>query len=160
MNLLLVFLAVIVLIASEFTAYFWHRFLAHDILYKNPVKQMHDIHHNVIDDQAHGDFLYVLLLLFLLFVTLFYFYIQNYIDIYIFCIIFITSLLSFTYSWIIHSAYHINNHWLNQYQWFRIDKKIHMQHHENSNVNYGITSHFPDIIFDTYQYYKINYLKF
>ena len=58
----------------------------------------------------------------------------------------------FVWNWYVHSAYHIPNHWLNQYDWFVQDKKIHLQHHVDPTVNYGIASHFSDIIFGTYDY--------
>ena len=57
----------------------------------------------------------------------------------------------FVWNWYVHSAYHIQNHWLNNFDWFKLDKKIHLQHHVDPTVNYGIASHFCDIIMGTYE---------
>jgi hypothetical protein len=136
---------------SELGAYFWHRFGAHTHLIP-PVRNMHDIHHEDIKDEAHGDFLYVCLLLFLFLSMLIYFWYSNIINLSILLIIYIPVVTVFVWNWWIHSAYHIENHWLNQYDWFKYDKKLHFQHHENPETNYGIATHFTDEIFSTFDY--------
>ncbi len=56
----------------------------------------------------------------------------------------------FLWNWYIHTAYHIDNHWLNRYEWFRKDKHLHMLHHDNAKINYGVVSHFTDMLMGTY----------
>ncbi len=145
------FIVIIMIYLSEIGGYFWHRFGAHtNLLY--PVKKMHDIHHEDILDEAHGDFLYVCGLLIFLFLFLFYIYYKNYITFPLFLSIYLPVMFVFIWSWYVHSAYHIDDHWLNRYDWFRTDKRIHMRHHKNPETNYGIATHFTDEILETFDY--------
>lgn len=140
---------------AEVGAYFWHRIGAHTEIIDNlgiKVKKTHDIHHTVIDDEAHADFIYVcfLLLFYLTFLLVIYYY--NYIDFTWLLILYLPVLLTLVWNWYVHSAYHIEDHWLNQYNWFQHDKRIHMLHHTNPYTNYGIATHFSDEIFSTICY--------
>ena len=148
-----------VVFASEIAAYFWHRIFAHtDTI--TLVKEMHDVHHNVIDDQAHGDFIYVCGLLVAYFCFLLTLYFYYYINVYMLLTLYIPAVCVFVYNYLIHAAYHIENHWLNNYEWFRQDKRIHFAHHDNPECNYGIATHYSDIIFDTFDYgFPVNRLK-
>jgi len=149
--LIYLFFIIIMFYLSEIGAYFWHRFGAHTNLL-SPVKNMHDIHHNNIKDEAHGDFFYVFLLLLFLFIFLSFLYFYNIMSLKIILIIYLPILIVFVWNWYIHSAYHIENHWLNSYDWFRNDKRIHFQHHKNPEINYGIATHFVDEILETFEY--------
>ena len=135
---------------SEIGGYFWHRF-AHN---ENSliVKTTHDIHHTIIDDQADGDFFYVCILLGLYLLVLIYFYYKAYITLTLLVILYTAVFFPFVWSYYIHAAYHIEDHWLNKYEWFRNDKRIHMQHHLNPEVNYGIATHFTDELLGTFDY--------
>lgn len=135
-------------------AYFWHSYIAHTPTVPG-VHDTHKIHHNAdLTHEAHEDFFWVILILMALGAGLITIWYQGYIPIPIVYITLAYSLLVlvFVWNWYIHSAYHIPNHWLNEYEWFQKDKKMHLQHHVNPWVNYGIASHFSDIIFGTYEY--------
>ena len=49
----------------------------------------------------------------------------------------------------LHKAYHIENHWLSRFAWFRKMLKLHDIHHYQ-NTNYGICFFVMDRIFGTY----------
>ena len=149
-----IFLIISLLILTEVAAYFWHYLGTHRDIIPSvfQVQKTHDTHHTIIDDQAHGDFFYVLFFLIIFGIFLSYLYYQNYITVFQAGIIYAPVFLVFVWNWYIHSAYHIENHWLNNYGWFQEDKRIHFQHHRNPETNYGIASHFSDVIFDTFDY--------
>lgn len=179
---LVLYLLFIVIIAAEFWAYLWHAWGAHTDGIPG-VRPTHKEHHQAdLDHQAHGDFFWVSVLLMIFGLTIYFInyydwpkhlwtkYIDNnfsYItNRYLFIGLFIVVTTVFVWNWWIHAAYHIKDHWLNQYQWFQKDKKIHFQHHVDPKVNYGIASHFSDIIFGTYYeplasevYTKLNYYQ-
>lgn len=148
----LIFMAII--IGSELGAYLWHRFGAHTD-FVPLVHDTHKIHHNAdLGHEAHGDFFWVILILTALGAGLIVAWYTNYLfiqPIYV-MIAYLLLVMVFVWNWYIHSAYHIPNHWLNRFYWFRKDKKMHLQHHVNPLVNYGIASHFSDIVFGTYEY--------
>ena len=51
-----------------------------------------------------------------------------------------------------HSSYHTENHWLNNFEWFRKNKALHYQHHYNPQNNYDIVMpSVIDKIFGTYE---------
>jgi hypothetical protein len=139
------------IILSEFGAYFWHRFGAHTEILP-PVKNTHDIHHTIVEDQAHGDFFYVLVLLVLYFGILLYAYHRLYITWALFFYLYIPVVFTFLSNYFLHYAYHVEDHWLNKYEWFRNDKRIHFQHHKDQSKNFGIVTHFSDHILDTFDY--------
>jgi len=167
---LAIYLVILIILATEFTAYLWHSWGAHTDI----VPGVHDTHreHHVadLDHKAHEDFFWIILLLIIFGFLLFWLYhrgyseyiyrnflrgkIENYNDkmIKFGLILFYLLIVSvFTWNWYIHQAYHTKNHWLNKYDWFKNDKKIHFQHHVDPTVNYGIASHFSDVIFGTYE---------
>ena len=49
----------------------------------------------------------------------------------------------------IHQAYHVSNHWLDRYSWFRSVRAKHWAHHLNLKRNYGIFWFGWDRIFRT-----------
>lgn len=137
----------LVLFFGEIGAYFWHRFIAHSF---GPVGDTHDIHHKIIEDKADGDFLWVLLMLFVFLIFLYLLWVKNILSMKLCLLIYIPLFLLFSWNWYIHRCYHVENHWLNRYHWFVKDKKIHMKHHLQDNKNYGISTHFCDQILDTF----------
>ena len=139
------------IIASEIAGYFWHEIFAHHSIIPF-VRETHQTHHNIIDDQAHGDFFYICFFLSIYFMVLVYLYYKSYITLILLVILFTGVFFPFLWSWYVHSAYHIENHWLNEYEWFRNDKRIHMQHHINPKCNFGIATHFTDEIMGTFDY--------
>jgi len=149
-NLIILFWVLIILILlSEVAGYFWHNLVHND---NAPgVYETHKIHHQAdLTHEAHEDFYWVIVLLILL--GVFLFFVRNYISLYYLIPGYLIVTLVFVWNWYVHSAYHVQNHWLNRYKWFQIDKKIHLQHHVNPWKNYGIASHFSDVIFGTYEY--------
>lgn len=139
------------LVLSEIGAYIWHRFGAHELNILG-AQRVHDIHHTVIDDQAHFDFLYIFFFLIIYLIAVIYLVQKELITFNIGLCLYLPVLLISIYNWFIHSAYHISNHWLNRWEWFRQDKRIHFQHHSNPETNFGIATHFADLILDTFDY--------
>ncbi len=146
------FLIIIFIYLSEIGSFCWHKYGTHEnfIPRELGVQNTHQIHHTVIDDQAHADFFYILFMLIILGFFLWILFSYNFISYQIGLSIYCPVTCVFVWNWYIHSAYHIDNHWLNKYEWFRNDKRIHFQHHANPNVNFGIATHFSDIIMDTF----------
>lgn len=62
-----------------------------------------------------------------------------------------TVLATFVWNWFIHMAYHQPGHWLEQFDWFNYDRQMHLIHHVDPKKNYGISSHFSDWGFGTYE---------
>lgn len=147
--LLIVFIVIFTLFISEIGGYLWHRFGAHTS-FVPPVRETHIEHHiSDLTHDAHEDFYWILLVLSgiaILFLILTYYGLPWYIGATIYTILF----LSYTWTWYIHAAYHTENHWLERYDWFNRDRKLHFQHHQNVHTNYSIATHFPDKIFGTY----------
>ena len=149
--LLFLILFTVIVIGAEFGAYAWHRFAHTDIA--PPVRQTHRTHHLAdLTHEAHEDFYWVILLLLIGLIPIIGIWYYEIVPIVYPIVVYLTVFLVFLWNWYIHSAYHIPNHWLNQYKWFKRDKRIHLQHHINPRSNYGIASHFNDIIFGTYEY--------
>lgn len=51
----------------------------------------------------------------------------------------------------IHECFHIKDHWLNKYRFFRRLKELHWLHHKHPKMNHGILWFFPDRLFGTFQ---------
>ena len=141
-----------ILIGTEVGSYIWHRYAAHspyNII--SGIRKTHQIHYEADwTHEAHEDFQWVILLLFVLglgLIGLWYFMLVD--SVYLITLYSLVVLV-FVWNWYIHSAYHIPNHWLNRYSWFRRDKRRHLQHHIDPSVNYGIATHFTDIIMGSY----------
>ncbi len=58
-------------------------------------------------------------------------------------------ILAYANDWV-HTATHIEGHWLERFEWFVKWRELHLIHHENDAVNIGIFSWFTDKLFGTY----------
>ena len=67
-----------------------------------------------------------------------------------FIIFVITVWLAAYWSYYLHASYHIPNHWLEIFPWFRQNRKKHQLHHLNHNCNYGIFTFWMDSMMGTY----------
>lgn len=143
---------VIIVIAIEVFAYFWHRFGAHSDI----IPGIHDAHrlHHMVDleygHEAHEDFIWTLLMLTLFELGLGFGVSINLIPGKLAIITLVVSIIVFFWNWWIHTAYHKDGHWLNRYHWFRIEKARHYVHHRDPTKNFGIASHFTDKFMDTW----------
>ena len=149
-----IILFIMMIFISELLAYCWHKFGAHEDIIPEmfKVQESHLKHHTIVDDSAYDDFMYILIFLIVYtFLLIYLIKIQMITYLLASCIYFPVLMASF-WNFYIHSAYHSENHWLNEYEWFRNDKRIHFQHHRNPTTNYGISTHFSDVIFDTFDY--------
>ncbi len=149
--LFLLFLSVV--IAAEIGSFCWHNFSAHTDIIPG-IHATHKIHHTSdLSHEAHEDFYYIVVILIIIGLGLIYLWYYNLllIDPNYLAIGYSIFVSVFVWNWYVHSAYHIQNHWLNNFDWFKLDKKIHLQHHVDPTVNYGIASHFCDIIMGTYE---------
>lgn len=160
----LIFLVILAIVfGTEVLAYLWHRYAAHPIPsfplnlvspVTYPIRKTHELHHNGDEThEAHEDFFWVILFLLILGLGIFLVWSYQLSPLPVIYLILGYGLvcLVFIWNWYIHSAYHIRDHWLNRYHWFRKDREIHFQHHADPEVNYGIASHFSDIIGGTYK---------
>jgi phosphatidylglycerophosphate synthase len=152
--LLLIILFIFLIFFSELLAYWWHKWGAHkDIIPQYlGIQETHKKHHTVIGDTAYGDFFYILLFLIVYLFLVIYLLHKNIISSSLALTIYAPVAIVSFYNYFLHSAYHTNNHWLNKYEWFKNDKRIHFQHHRDDHTNYGIVTHFSDIVFDTFDY--------
>ena len=154
-------IAIFMVFLSEVGGYLWHKWAAHTDGVPG-IRESHKIHHMAdLTHEAHEDFFWVILLLIGLGIALSYVYRKKYINLYLLSIIYIPVVLTFTWNWYIHSAYHQKDHWLGSYGWFRNDRRLHFQHHINPRTNYSIASHFMDEMLDTFDYnFPINKLPY
>lgn len=152
-----IFLGIFMIYLSEVGGYIWHKWIAHTDGIPG-IRESHKIHHVAdLSHEAHEDFFWVVLLLISLGISLSYIYLKKCINLLTLFVIYIPVVLSFTWNWYIHSAYHQKDHWLGSYDWFRNDRRIHFQHHVNPRVNYSIATHFMDEIMETFDYgYPVN----
>lgn len=51
----------------------------------------------------------------------------------------------------LHDAFHIEKHWLSRFNWYNKLVILHMQHHNDMSVNYGIFSFFWDKVFRSFK---------
>lgn len=144
---IIIFIGMIVL--GELGAYAWHRWAAHsDIIPVIP--ETHDIHHEIKDDVVLRDYIYILIIMIIIAICLSILNYINILSVTMCTLIYVPLFLVFIGNWYIHWAYHTKNHWLNNYEWFKNYKRIHIQHHINQEVNYGVASHFSDKLFGTF----------
>ncbi len=154
--LLYLLLSMFMIFISEIGGYLWHKWIAHTDGIPG-IRTSHRKHHLAdLNHEADEDFFWVILLLIGLGIVLLIIYFKNYINILTLLIIYTPIVLTFTWNWYIHSAYHQKNHWLESYNWFKNDRRIHFQHHIEPKVNYSISTHFMDEIFDTFDYGLLN----
>lgn len=148
-------LIVSVIILSELAAYFWHRIASHSDLVLSNIHDTHRIHHTSdLKHQANEDFLWIIIgliglyIVFLIGFSLGIFNLPT-------AIIIPTVITSiFACTWYVHSAYHIEDHWLNKYDWFKNNKARHFIHHDLPDKNYGIITQIPDMLFGTFEQFK------
>lgn len=151
-KILWIHFVIFVVVTTEVFAYLWHRFSAHNehIPY---IRESHKIHHETdlnLSHTADEDFIWILIL-FVLFEIIAGLVIKMNIVPGNFVIVgTITSFVVFLWNWYVHKSFHQKDHWLNNYEWFRIEKERHYIHHFDPTKNYGIGSHFTDIIMNTW----------
>lgn len=51
----------------------------------------------------------------------------------------------------LHTSFHVKNHWLERFKYFRYIRKCHDKHHNDMTKNFGITGLLFDKIFKTYK---------
>lgn len=149
--ILSIIIIIIFILLTELGSYIWHRWGMHrDIVpFVFGIQNTHAVHHQ--EYLKHGnDFVYTACLVFLYAIVLAVISYSIGLSLHIYLILYIPVLVVFLWNWYIHHAYHIRGHWLNKYDWFKEDKQIHFQHHNNTEGNYGIASHFTDHILGTF----------
>ena len=149
--ILSIIIIIIFILLTEVGSYIWHRWGMHrDIVpFIFGIQNTHAIHHQ--EYLKHGnDFVYTAIIVFLYAIVLAIFSYAVGISTYVYLLLYVPVLVVFVWNWYIHHAYHIRGHWLNKYDWFRENRKLHFQHHINTEGNYGIASHFSDQILGTF----------
>ena len=149
--LLIILTIIITIFLGEILGYFWHRIGTHkDII--PPVRNTHRTHHehDLTGHEANEDFFWTFILV-STFGGLLTLSVLVGLPLAIALTMFITLALMFVWNWYIHAAYHIPDHYLNKFEWFQNDKKIHYEHHFDPKCNFAIASHFPDRLFGTYK---------
>ena len=138
----------VMLFLVELTGYLWHRFVNHLGYLGDTIRITHHCHHEIVyphDDMdsneyktSHDTWPWLVPLVLFGYVPLIILYKMNKLSR---CLV-IISLLQISLHIIIigyiHNSYHINDHWLNKYDWYTNNKKLHHIHHLD-NKNYGIT---------------------
>lgn len=137
-------------VGIEIFTYIYHRFGTHED-YIPAIRSTHRIHHEADDThKAEGDFFWLLFMLAYFNLFLYLCVITKIIS---FGFGLLTGVLSFSlllFSYYIHRSYHDEDCWLNNYEWFVEQKRLHFLHHKYPNKNYGITTHFVDSIMGTH----------
>ena len=140
---------IVLIISTEIFAYLWHRYIAHTD-YIPGIGETHEFHHILYSNEADEDFIWILMLIILFEIIIGITILIGLIPGTIGIVTVVINLIVFWWNWWIHKAYHQSDHWLNSYNWFIQEKNRHFIHHENSNFNYGIASHFTDKILGTW----------
>lgn len=140
------------LFLAEIAAYAWHRWGAHSNIDLVGATHVHQWHHTIEDDPAHYDFAYIVAFLTLYGILLLWLHQKDYISQSLALTMYLPFIIVALWSWYVHAAYHTPGHWLEQYQWFLQDRELHWEHHRNPSVNYGIATHFSDVLGDTFSY--------
>lgn len=145
--------AVVLVVVVELFAYCWHRLAHGSLLGVGPlpgVSQTHIKHHTDITDDADDDFVWTALLyiIFELVVGIVA-TVQPTAHVWILLTL-VVPLLTLYWNWWIHHAYHHPEHWLHNYEWFQHETKRHFRHHIDETVNFGIATHFVDVIAGTW----------
>jgi len=148
--LIIIILFSIAFSVSEVGAYIWHRFIAHNPLFF-PIRETHRIHHvDDLDDKAHEDFYWIVLGLAALGIIVLGLLLMRFPS-YIIIPVYLGIVVFFCINWYIHSMYHTDNCWLEQFEVFRKLREIHFQHHKNPRSNYSIVTSIPDRILGSYE---------
>ena len=151
-----VVLFIFLLLLAEVGAYVWHRYGAHSGIDPIGATQVHQWHHNVQGDPAHYDFAYILVFLMIYGVVLLWAYTQHLITRPLALTLYLAPVTASVWNWYVHAAYHTPGHWLERYEWFRQDRELHWQHHRDPSTNFGIASHFSDVLGDSFNYGYLN----
>ena len=143
----------------ELTGYLWHRFVNHLGYLGDKIRVSHYCHHEIIypsDDMfsdeyitAHDSWPWLIPLVVFGYIPLIMLYRMKKLSKLLVIISLIQISIHIKIISYIHDSYHVNNHWLNQYEWYVKNKKHHHIHHLD-NKNYGITSYFFDHVFGTF----------
>ncbi len=140
----------------EFVGYFWHRFAEHDGLFGETVRARHVDHHELRyplhelvspHDEPYRDanswtwYVVAGVVSVILYFTL---------PLAVFLALFVSGLIYGRLIAYTHSAYHIRDHWLQRFRYFRFLNKLHFLHHFD-RANYGIIFFGMDRLFGTYR---------
>jgi sterol desaturase/sphingolipid hydroxylase (fatty acid hydroxylase superfamily) len=149
---------VTIIIGIEIFAYLWHRYGAHAD-YIPGIHDTHQIHHMIGDNndestlsshEADEDFIWILLMMISFEIIIGLCVVAGIIPGIIAIVTIAVCLVVFWWNWWIHKAYHQKDHWLNSYEWFKLEKERHYVHHKYPDKNYGIATHFPDMLLGTW----------
>lgn len=138
-----------IIIGTEVFAYLWHRYGAHTD-YIPGIHDTHRLHHTMYSNEADEDFVWILLMITMFEIIIGVGVLIRLIPGILAIVTIVVSLIVFWWNWWIHRAYHNPDHWLNSYHWFQCEKDRHFVHHDHPSKNFGIASHFNDIIFGTW----------
>ena len=147
-------------LAVEILGYLWHRFGGHIGYFGDTVRITHYYHHeevyphtNLESDEYKTAYDHWPYFIPMTVVTslIYYFIYKKYklFDLTMFIIFMIFSLIYISITFYFHNSYHVKNHWLNKYEFYRKIKYQHFIHHFD-NCNYGIIFNIVDKIFGTY----------
>jgi sterol desaturase/sphingolipid hydroxylase (fatty acid hydroxylase superfamily) len=142
----------LVIAGTELFAYLWHRFGAH-AEYVPSIQITHNIHHLMdasAQHEANEDFVWLMLLMIIVEIMAGLLARLQILPASLIIITIATGWTVFMWNWWIHRCYHIDDHWLNSYEWFKREKSRHLVHHHLPDKNYGIASHFSDRLFSTW----------
>ena len=156
-----VFILIYTYFIIEFAIYVWHRIMSHlgygGDIFRNEHYEHHEIHYPfgkletdkyVPDGWIDGDtwpWFIPMSFCIMSYIMLYKFNVISLMD----CIVGLSVGVLYGYATTyINQAYHIKNHWLNGFEWFRRHKFYHKLHHYY-NCNYGITTFTMDRIFGT-----------
>jgi sterol desaturase/sphingolipid hydroxylase (fatty acid hydroxylase superfamily) len=156
---LIVISIVFLFLFLEFIAYMWHRFINHLGFLGDKIRVTHYCHHeemyphdNMISDKyktSHDTWPWFIPLFIFGYLPLYLIYKKYNINKYLISMFILQLTLHVYIISYIHDSYHIKNHWLNKYKWYRTNKKYHYIHHLD-NKNYGITTYIFDYLFGTF----------
>ena len=141
----------------ELVGYLWHRFINHLGYLGDKIRVSHYCHHeivypydNMISDKyktSHDTWPWIIPLVLFGYIPVLS--LNNIISKKIIGLLLLQISIHVYMISYIHDSYHVKNHWLNKYNWYKKNKKYHYIHHLD-NKNYGITTYIFDRVFGTF----------
>ena len=150
---------IILFLYIELIAYLWHRFINHYGLLGDKIRVTHYCHHeetypydnmtSLEYQSSHDTWPWIIPIVLFGYIPIYLYYKKYDIEYRLYIIYMLQLTMHVFFISYIHDSYHIDNHWLNDYGWYKENKIYHYIHHID-NKNYGILTYIFDHVFGTF----------